>query len=58
MLFNNTFLRMRQYFWLSGEILQNKCFQYFDQSKTSYDRAKIGLVSQHDGSLFKNYFEP
>ena len=49
---------MRRYFWLNREILQNKHFQYFDQSKTRHDRAKIGLAGQHDRPPFKNYFEP
>ena len=41
-----------------GEILQEKCFQYFDRSKTRHDRAKIGFAGQHDRPPFKNYFEP
>ena len=49
---------MRQYFWLNGEILQNKYFQYFDRSKRRHDRAKIGLVGHHHWPLFKNSFEP
>ena len=49
---------MRRYFWLNGEILQNKYFQYFDRSKTRHDRAKIGLAGQHDRPPLKNYFEP
>ena len=51
-------VHMRQYFWLNGEILQNKYFQYFDRSKTRDDQAKIGLTSQHVQPPFKNYFEP
>ena len=49
---------MRQYFWLNGEILQNKYFQYFDRSKMRHGRGKIGLVGQCDRPQFKNYFEP
>ena len=49
---------MRRYFRLNREILQNKHSQYFEQSKTRHDRAKIGLAGQHDRSPFKNYFEP
>ncbi len=33
-------------------------FQYFDRSKTTHDRAKLGLAGQRDGQLSKNYFEP
>ena len=51
---------MRRYFLLNWEILQNTCkyCQYFDRSKKRHDRAKIGLVGQHDRPPFKNYFEP
>ena len=60
MLFNNVhlFVHMRRYFWLNGEILQNKYFQYFDRSKTRHDQAKLGLAGQHDQPPLKNYFEP
>ena len=51
-------MHMRQWFWLNGEILQNKYFQYFDRSKTRHDQAKIGLAGQHDRRPLKNNFEP
>ena len=49
---------MRRYFWLNGEIVKIKYFQYFDRSKTRHDRAKIGLAGQHDRPPLKSYFEP
>ena len=49
---------MRRYFWINGEILQNKYFQYFDRSKMRHDRAKIGLAGQHNQPPFKNILSP